>query len=711
MNTRAMGTVITLFVLLGFMSFTGETQLPTSPPESSALHSTDQARALSAIYSDRHALLIGIQDYSASNLPSLQGPLNDIALVRHLLESRFGVPKDNIVVLSDAQATHSGIKKAFAQLAERLKPGDFVYIHYSGHGSQADDQNGDERSGKDQTWVSYGARSGRSKDIDDYEVLDDEINEWLIPLYEKTNRIVFVSDSCHSASVSRGELVGVRAVSQDPRPHPLARERFKTAAAPGVRIGAARDIENAIEMVKEHNTYGLFTWFWTEALDQTRPGDTWDNVFKRAYTLVTTERDVHPQLEGQGGQAVFGGQFPAQSPTVAVIKVDEEGRTVDVQVGAINGATEKSIYRLYEPGAPAGSHGGPKLELTQVRAYSSEGQVREGSFKVGDLVVEAEHAYPFEPLRLTVESDHANAQDSGLVARIQGALKGLEGFTLVSDRSRADWIAYVLRPRRSDGDSVRPSQQSTTLPPSSPDQAPEVWVISPQEELLHEKMRISLKDPDRGIQVLQDNLKKFARMREIKRLESRGEPPAIAITVSQLRPTPDCKHDCIQLPDEQGKELSYQKVGDYNLDALSKTVLQPGDILTFTVQNRSKNDYYLYLLNISPDGGVSALFPNASENAEYARLAAGESRDLSHETALLLNTPGEEIVKVIASRQPIAVSLFEAKGYESFRGQRGPSLNPLERLLAEAMFTRGKPISMSESNWGTRQVAFPVVKP
>ena len=103
------------------------------------------------------------------------------------------------------------------------------------------------------------------------------------------------------------------------------------------------------------------------------------------------------------------------------------------------------------------------------------------------------------------------------------------------------------------------------------------------------------------------------------------------------------------------------------------------------------------------------IFPNSSENAEYARLAAGESRDLSRETALLLNTPGEEMVKVIASRQPIAINLFEAKGYEDFRDQRGSGLNPLERLLAEAMFTRGNVIAVGESDWGTRQVEFPVL--
>jgi hypothetical protein len=692
------------------LSFAAETSSPSTAPAGSALHSPDEVSASSVTYPDRHALLIGIQDYSASTLRSLQGPHNDIALVRHLLESRFGVPKDNIVVLSDAQATHTRIKQAFAQLVERIKPGDFVYIHYSGHGSEADDRS--DPSGKDQTWVSYGARSGRSKDIDDHDVLDKEINTWLIPLYEKTNRLVFVSDSCHSATVSRGELVGVRAVPQDPRPHPLAKERFKTAAASGVRIGAARDIENAVEMVKEHNTYGLFTWFWTAALDQAKPGETWDDVFKRAYTLVTTERGVfqYPQLEGHGGQAVFGGQFPAQSPRVAATRVDEGGRTVRVGVGSINGATAKSIYRLYQPGVSGESRAGPTLELTRVEAYFSEGTVREGDFKVGDLVVEAEHAYPFEPLKLTVEGDYANAQDSGLVTRIQGALKGLEGFTLVSDRSHADWIIRVLRPQRQESDSGHPAPPSTTLPPSSPDQAPEVWVISPQEELLHEKMRIALKDPDRGMQVLQDNLKKFARMQEIKRLASRGEPPAIAITVSQLRPLPDCERDCVLLPDEQGREISYRKTEDYPLDRLPKAALQQDDILTFTVKNEGKRDYYLYLLNLSRDGGIAAIFPNASENAESARLAAGESRNLSQETALLLNTPGEETIKVIASRQPIAVSLFEAQGYEDFRGQR-ENLNPLERLLAEAMFTRGKPIDVRESEWGTWQVVFPVVKP
>lgn len=68
------------------------------------------------------------------------------------------------------------MRHAFAELAERVRPGDFVYIHYSGHGAQTQDLNGDGRSGKDQTWVTYGARTGKFEGEDDHGVLDDEIN-------------------------------------------------------------------------------------------------------------------------------------------------------------------------------------------------------------------------------------------------------------------------------------------------------------------------------------------------------------------------------------------------------------------------------------------------------------------------------------------------------------------------------------------------------
>lgn len=659
-----------------------------------------------------HALLIGIEDYAGTNLRSLEGPVNDVALVRELLELRFRIPKENIATLVDAEATHTGIKAAFARLTARVKPEDFVYIQYSGHGSYTEDRNGDEKeTGQDQTWVSYGARAGRLAGDDDLDVIDDEIIEWLIPLYEKTEQVVFVSDSCHSASVSRGELRGVRSAQPDPRPHPLAGRafrRWRAGEAPGVRIGAARDTETAVELARAGKSYGLFTWFWVESLGAARPDETWDEVFQRAYTLVTTERRAsqRPQLEGQGRRAVFGGQFQAPVQSVPVVRVDPGTGLVEVRIGAVNGATAGSVYWLYRPGEPQGGSQAASLELTRVRPYVSEGKVRDGTFKAGDLVVETEHAYPFEPLRLAVEGDFATGEDRPLVERLTGMVKGLEGFVLAPTRAEADWVIYVLRPRRSGSEYVYEGR--ATLPASDRPLTPEAWVVSPQEELVNERLRVPLKDPEEGIRLLEENLGKLARVQEVKRLASRADPPPLAVTVTQLRPFERCEGDCVPFPDEQGEERPHVRVGSHPLGDLPKVGLRKGDVVTFEVTNKGSRDYYLYLLNLSPDGGIHAIFPLPSQAREHARVSVAKTRDLSGETGLLLNAPGQETVKVIASAEPIDVRLFEMAGYAAYKGTRGSGMNPLERLLAEAMGTRGAVVSLREADWGTLQVEFPV---
>ncbi len=662
-----------------------------------------------------HALLIGIQQYSAPGVPPLEGSANDIALVRELLETRFKVPAENITTLPDSQATHTGIEKAFASLAARVMPGDFVYIHYSGHGSEAKDKNGDEdRGGPDQTWVSYGARAKSLKGIDDYDVLDDEINEWLIPLYEKTDRIVFMSDSCHSGSVTRGELRGVRAALMDPREHPLAAKSFKTAAAPGARIGSARDIETAIEISEGGKTYGLFTWYWVEALNQAQPGETWDDVFKRAYTLVTTQRGVYqrPQMEGRANWPVFGGDFMAPQPTVAVTKVDEATRTLTIAAGAVNGATVKSIYRLFQPADATPIEPPATIELTDVRAFSSLGSIKHGSFKVGDFVVEAEHAYPFEPIKVAVEGDYATGADRDLVQRIENAVKTVKGFELVAGRSDADWVAYVFRPVSDAKGGYIKASTAQTLPSSSPDNAPEVWVISPEdkERLLHEKMRIPLKDPDQGIKTLTDNLSTFARVQELKQLAAKGAPPLVTVTAFRLVPAPSCEKDCVRLPDEQGDEQSYRKEPGGQLTALSSESFESGVILGFAVKNEGKDPRYVYLLNIGPNAEVNVIFPAPYRAREHARIEPGESRDLSQEAALLLNTQGTEMVKLLATSEPIDARLFELAGYREVSAQRGGTLNPLERLLTTAMYTRGEVMLSAPKSWGTIQAEFPVTE-
>ncbi|HTU67411.1 MAG TPA: caspase family protein [Steroidobacteraceae bacterium] len=92
------------------------------------------------------------------------------------------------------QATRAAVTRGIAAAAKALKTGDIFFITYSGHGGQLPDLNGDEVDGLDETWCLY-----------DGELVDDELYAaWA--QFRAGVRVLVLSDSCHSGSVSRGAL-------------------------------------------------------------------------------------------------------------------------------------------------------------------------------------------------------------------------------------------------------------------------------------------------------------------------------------------------------------------------------------------------------------------------------------------------------------------------------------------------------------------------
>ena len=72
-----------------------------------------------------HALIITVSEYQRSPLP---GVLTDRKLATDLA-TRFGVPPQNIVQLSEQQVTREGLKQAFTSLNETIMPGDIDRLH------------------------------------------------------------------------------------------------------------------------------------------------------------------------------------------------------------------------------------------------------------------------------------------------------------------------------------------------------------------------------------------------------------------------------------------------------------------------------------------------------------------------------------------------------------------------------------------------------
>ena len=168
-----------------------------------------------------HALLIGIGDYpDGSGWNKIHGN-NDIRIVDQALK-RQGFISSNIIQLIDSQATKSNILNAFGSLSEQCSSGDIVYIHFSGHGQQVTDIDGDEQDGFDESWIPYDARKKYIPDdyIGQNHLIDDELNTILKGLRTRVGsqgKIIVIADACHSGSGSRSlqdDEVFVRGTSE-----------------------------------------------------------------------------------------------------------------------------------------------------------------------------------------------------------------------------------------------------------------------------------------------------------------------------------------------------------------------------------------------------------------------------------------------------------------------------------------------------------------
>ena len=157
----------------------------------------------------KRALIIGIGKYEV--LPRLPGAKNDIELVRQVLVSRYGFSDNNVAVIRDEAATRAGVLASLKKIVQEAGPNDVVYIHYSGHGSQVQDLNGDEPG--DQLDETIVPQDGRTEGVPD--ITDDELEAIFSQL--KTSQAVVVLDSCHSGTATRGLEVRVRSVPADDR--------------------------------------------------------------------------------------------------------------------------------------------------------------------------------------------------------------------------------------------------------------------------------------------------------------------------------------------------------------------------------------------------------------------------------------------------------------------------------------------------------------
>jgi hypothetical protein len=143
----------------------------------------------------KHALLVGINDYKGVN--DLQGCINDVTNVRSVLKTFFGLENSDIRVLTDSRATKKNILLRLEKMVKTAVNGDYLIFHFSGHGSQIRDRDGDELADHmDELICPY------DMNWDDGYISDDIFSQILRQL-KKGVRMEILLDSCHSGTGTR----------------------------------------------------------------------------------------------------------------------------------------------------------------------------------------------------------------------------------------------------------------------------------------------------------------------------------------------------------------------------------------------------------------------------------------------------------------------------------------------------------------------------
>lgn len=150
---------------------------------------TTTTRVISPIAGKR-VLSVGINEYPYPE-NRLRGCVNDATDWSTYLSGAYGF---TATALLDSQATHRNFKEQAGNYLTDSKSGDYIVITYSGHGSNVKDYDGDEPDGRDECLCLY-----------DKFFIDDELRVLFKNIHPEAI-LVFISDSCHSGTVTRAFL-------------------------------------------------------------------------------------------------------------------------------------------------------------------------------------------------------------------------------------------------------------------------------------------------------------------------------------------------------------------------------------------------------------------------------------------------------------------------------------------------------------------------
>lgn len=339
-----------------------------------------------------YALFVGVDEY-VGPINNLNGCVNDVMRIEEMLKERITSADDTFAPLSlySQNATRQAIIDGFRTHLSQASPDDVALFYYCGHGAQ-------QRSPEpfwflepdrlDETIVCHDSRIEGGWDL-----ADKELAQLLTEVAASEAHVLTIFDSCHSGSITRGEVDDVRLTELDKRQRPIdsyivspenaqaLQEQLSTVGGGGdnssdrmqrgffklprgnhVAFSACRAEELAKEKKFGSEKRGVFSYFLQEALTQSNSVLTYRDLFTRVNARVRSNVSYQlPWIEATDprdlNQPFLGGAVGARNPFF-VIGYDTKARGWKMDGGALHSISQGSgetatTLALFAHDAPA----------------------------------------------------------------------------------------------------------------------------------------------------------------------------------------------------------------------------------------------------------------------------------------------------------------------------------------------------------------------
>ncbi|HSD27633.1 MAG TPA: caspase family protein [Vicinamibacteria bacterium] len=265
----------------------------------------------------KRALLIGINRYQIPGA-DLRGCVNDVKNMASALEELCGFRPADIETLTDLEATKKTMEAGIKKLVKGGRKGDVLLLHYSGHGSNVPDDDGDEADRRDEILCPT--------DLDWKDPLRDD---WLRGTFDALRpgvSLTVVMDCCHSGTNTRainppdapviprylpnpwdimaaesGRRLRGRVAGRLRRtPHGKRGPDVVAVTMPETLITGCRDTQTSADAFIGGSYNGALTWSLVAAIRAVAGKLSYRELHARALALLSKERyDQVPQLEGR----------------------------------------------------------------------------------------------------------------------------------------------------------------------------------------------------------------------------------------------------------------------------------------------------------------------------------------------------------------------------------------------------------------------------